>query len=551
MPTIEVSYPDLIRLIGYNVDKDKLVEILFNLKCELEEEQEDRLSVELNPDRADMFSAEGVARAVKQYISGKPAELPKIEFSAATVHVEPSVKEVRPYIAMGIVRGVSLDEEAVFQLIQLQEKLHLTHGRRRKKASIGVYNLDAVIPPFTYTALPPEKILFRPLGYGRIMNAGEILRQVDKGREYGWILKGFDKYPLLLDSRGQVLSMPPIINSEETRLEESVKNIVIDVTGTDKEVVNKILAIVMYNILERGGKGEIVKVLDNGRDVTYDLSRCERVRVHLANARRLLGVSLNVDEACRALMKMGLTPIESRGDLLEVLVPPYRMDILHENDVVEDIAIGIGYGNLAPVPPVKRFRGKELVIERAARIARNVMAWFGFEEILGFTLTSKNALYTKMRMHRNDFVELENPVSSEYSVLRTWLLPTLMNALSNNKHQPLPLKLFEVGDVVIRDEGFETKARLEKHLAAVLCDYKAGYEDIQAILYALLEILGLKSFEVNPVHHPSFIPGRTAILIVDGKQIGILGEIHPEVLENWELKHPVAAFEVNLSVLLA
>lgn len=547
MPTIEVSYSDLVRLIGYDVGKDKLVETLFNLKCELEEEQEDRLSVELNSDRADMFSAEGVARAVKQYISGEPASLPKIEFSTTAVHVEPLVKRVRPYIAMGIVRGVSLSEEAVFQLIQLQEKLHLTHGRRRKKASIGIYNMDVVTPPFIYTALLPEKISFKPLGYGYVMNAREMLRRVDKGQEYGWILKGFDRYPLLLDSRGQVLSMPPIINSEETKLEEDVKNIVIDVTGTDKEVVNKILAIIMYNILERGGKGEIVKVVEGDCDVTYDISKCEKVHVDLVNARRLLGISLSVDEACEALRKMGLSPVEIRGDLLEVLVPPYRMDILHENDVVEDIAIGIGYENLTPSPPFKRFRGRELAIERIARVARNVMVWFGFEEILGFTLTSKNALYTKMRMNERDFVELENPISSEYSVLRTWLIPTLMSALSNNKHHPLPLRLFEVGDVVIRDEKFETKSRLEKHLAAVLCDYKAGYEDIQAILYALLKILGLKGFEVEPAGHPSFITGRTAILAIEGRQIGVLGEIHPEVLESWELKHPVAAFEVNLS----
>ncbi|MEM2991544.1 MAG: phenylalanine--tRNA ligase subunit beta, partial [Halobacteria archaeon] len=148
-------------------------------------------------------------------------------------------------------------------------------------------------------------------------------------------------------------------------------------------------------------------------------------------------------------------------------------------------------------------------------------------------------------------VEIENPYSEQYTIMRSWLIPSLMIVLSHNTHRPYPQNICEIGIAAQLDENIETGVREEERIAALLCSSEAGYNEIKAKLQALLYNFGytLDQIKTQPVEHPSFISGRGAQVILNGKVAGIIGEIHPQVLKNYKLEMPVAAFELKLEAL--
>jgi len=550
VPTITVSLRDLNRLVGRELSVDELSELLFTHKCLVEGVVGDEVHVEVNADRPDMLSAEGLARALRLYMGLEEPRMYAAGDSDVRVRVDPSVEGVRPYIGSAVIRGVELDEEAIRQIMSLQEKLHLTYCRGRAKASIGVHDLDAVSHEITYAALSPDEIRFVPLDEEVEMTGREVLERTEKGREYGHLIRGFDRYPLLFDSKGRVLSMPPIINSSLTKVTERTRNVLLDVTGVDEGVVERVLTIMALNIAERGGVVERVEVAYPGRSLRTPSLTPMEVSVDLEEASRLIGVEVTPSVAEEALRRMGYLVKGLEGSRLTVLAPPYRCDILHPVDVVEDIAIGYGYDRLQPVRPPVTEVGRELDVTRLSCKARELMVGLGFQEVASYMLTSEAVLFDRMRLGRGGAVVLENPVSSEYTCLRTWLTPVLLEFLSHNKHVPYPQRVFECGDVVLLDDARPTMTRSERRLAAALSDRRAGYEDVQAALYSLLRGLGVEGWGVKPLSHPSFIEGRAASLTLDGVELAILGEVHPEVLEAFSLEMPVACFELNLSALL-
>jgi len=550
VPTITVSYRDLCSLVGRDLTVDEVSQALFLHKCLVESAVGDELSIEVNADRPDMLSAEGLARALRLFMGLEEPKLYEAVDGDVVIKVDPSVLNVRPYIMSAVVRGVKLSEEAVRQIMTLQEKLHLTYCRRRSKVSIGVHDLDAVSHKITYAALKPDEIRFVPLDEEEEMAGREILERTEKGREYAHLLRGFDRYPLLYDSEGKVLSMPPIINSVITKVTERTRNILLDVTGTDELMVSRVLNVMALNLAERGGVIEYVTVEYPDRRVKAPLLDPLEVEVDLAEASKLIGVDLTPGLAGEALKRMGYIVKGLKGSKLTALAPPYRCDILHPVDVVEDIAVGYGYDKLTPIRPPVTEVGRELGITRLSSKARELMIGLGYQEVSSYVLTSEEVLFNKMRLPYREAVVLENPVSSEYTCLRTWLTPILLDFLSRNKHVAYPQRVFECGDVVILDEEAPTSTRVERRLAAALCDREAGYEDIQAALYALLKGLGLKGWVVEPEEHPSFIEGRVASLRLRGFKVAVLGEVHPEVLRAFNLEMPTACFELNLTLLL-
>jgi len=550
MPTISVSRKDLLELVGErDLNDEKLTEALEMVKAEVKAFGPDEITLEVTADRADMFSAEGIARSLKGFLEveiGAPKYPVRGADEDFVVKVDESVKGVRPFVACAAVLGCSLGEEGLRQLIQLQEVLHKTHGRNRKKFAIGLHNLDVVKAPIVYTAKRFDEFSFMPLEGDREMSGLEIVEKHPKGIEYGWIIKDKGLAPLLIDANNNILSMPPIINSDLTKVSARTKNLFIDVTGTDLKAVEDALAILAANLAERGG--EIVKFeVQEGPSAkrVEPKTDCKVMTVSYDKLVEITGIEVPLSEVVKCLMKSRLDVVV-RGKSLDVMIPFYRVDVMDDVDVAEDFAIGYGYNRIVPEVPMVTTRGQELELVSFSRLCRELMIGYGFQEVLNYMFTSDRKLDDACMYERR--VRVAKPVSSDYTCLRTSLIPLLLDFLSENTHVEYPQKVFEVGDVVLVDESLDERSLHDKRLAALYADYKAGYEDIQAVLYSLLRVLNVR-FEVKRDSRGLMIEGRCASVIINGEGVGLIGEVKPEVLLRFGLQTPVAAFEISLSKL--
>ncbi|MEM2905257.1 MAG: phenylalanine--tRNA ligase subunit beta, partial [Candidatus Bathyarchaeia archaeon] len=493
---------------------------------------------------------EGLARAFAGYMGVKTG-LPHYEVYDVghSATVEASVETLRPYAVFAVVTGLHLTEAALVSIMGLQEKLHVSYCRNRRKGSIGVYDAEKVVFPLTYTARGKD-FSFVPLDFSTRMSLAEILQKHPVGVEYGHILAGRETYPVLMDSQGTVLSMPPIINSEETRVTAETRNVVVDVTGLDWRTVNMVLNIMVCALAERQGRIESVKatyeyLLEPGPEpVTPDLS--PRVRkLELKAVEKLLGLSLRAEQAKELLERMRYGVTVENADSLLVSVPPYRADIMHAVDLADDVAIAYGYGNFTPVIPALSTIGGEDPLELFSKQVRELLVGFGYQEVITYVLTNPATLYEKMRLPRGLSAEIQNPKTREYTVCRSWLLPCLVEVLSRNKHHALPQRIFEVDDVVELDESEETGTRTVRKLAVASTHSEADFSEAKAVLDSFLKALGLES-KVEPSNHASFLSGRFGVVRVAGEQVGFLGELHPEAVLNFKLENPVAGLEIDL-----
>ncbi|MGP3667868.1 MAG: phenylalanine--tRNA ligase subunit beta [Candidatus Bathyarchaeota archaeon] len=552
MPTVNISYKDVCRLVGRKLKLEALEKVLPLIKCEVKSVTGESITVEVNSDRPDMFSVEGIARVFKGFLSiEKGCPRYKVKKSSVTINVDEKVKNVRPFVVGAVIRDVKLDDDGFQQLIQLQEKLHETIGRGRRRVAIGVHNFDKIKPPITYTAIPPEKIVFTPLDGDKPLTGSEILEKTFQGRKYGYIIEKYSCYPILLDAKNMVLSMPPIINAEDTKVKPETKKLFLDITGWSFNAVNQALNILTTSLAERGGKIEGVKVVYprgyKPRVFWAGELNPTRINVSLDYINAVSGLNLSLKDAVK-LAEKSRFDVKVEKTKLNLTIPPYRFDILHPVDVVEDLIIAYGYDKVKPEEPktftVGKLMPKTLFMDKV----RDLMVGFGFQEIANYVLTSKENQIYRMNLKDEDvkLIELLNPKTLEFSVVRGWLIPGLLIFLSHNTHVDYPQKIFECMDVVVFDEEAETKTRNELRVAAAICNYKVSYEDIQSILYMLLKNLNINDWIVEETTHPSFIPGRVAKIKFNGEDLAVLGEIHPKVLENINLPNPVAAFELNL-----
>jgi phenylalanyl-tRNA synthetase beta chain len=551
MPVINLHVEKLAKFLGKAITVEELAKWLPWLGFDLEEVGENYVKAEYNPNRIDFCSYAGVARALKGFLeleTGLPkyhAEEPKI-----TLNVDSAVSSVRPYMLAAVVRDVKLDEDTVVELMEMQEDLHRGIGRDRKKASIGIHNLDAVEPPFTYTAVEPTGVKFVPLGKAKEMTPKEILEKHEKGVAYRHLVDWAPKYPLLIDKYGQVLSMPPIINGELTKVSENTRNFFLDVTGPSFEAVEKSLNVLATALADMGGKLEKVIVHYPDRTLVTPNLEPEKMRLRVNYANKMLGLRLSTEEVAHCLRKCRLDAEPIGKDTLEVGIPPYRIDLLHEIDLVEEVAIGYGYHRLMPTLPATITVGEKNPANKLADTVRQIMVGLGFMEVMNFTLTNEQVHYTLMRLKPQNPVKLANPVSAEYTIMRQMLLPGLLKNLAENKHESYPQRLFEVSDVAKINNSQETMCERRLHVAAVTSHSTANYTEIKSICEALLANMGVANWQVKTHKHPSFLEGRTAAIHIGKRRIGVLGEIHPEVLNNFEIENPTAALEIDLEWLL-
>ncbi|RLG64690.1 phenylalanine--tRNA ligase subunit beta [archaeon] len=549
MPVISVNLQEFVKFVGTDLSITEIAEALPMLGVAWEGYHDGEFSVEVFPNRPDMLSVEGLARAFSSFIGVRPG-LRRFEVESPggrVTRVEGKVSPIRPYIGMAVILDFPMEENALLSMMQLQEKLHITHCRRRRKASIGIYDLDTIVFPITYTTKPVD-FRFRPLEWDSKITLRDILLKHPKGIEYAYILEGLDRYPILLDNNGTVLSMPPIINSEDTKVTLNTTNLLIDVTGTHLKTVLEVLNIVTSSIAERGGRIGAVRILYPNKElVTPDMNPRSMV-LNIKYATKLLGIDLTVKDVKMHLRKMGYE-VEGKGncDEVEVLIPCYRTDIMHQIDLVEDIAIAYGYGNFEPELPSISTIGEEDDIEKFSHVLRDLMVGFNMQEVITFYLSNEDKLFRRMEVPAEPLVKTANPKTEEYTVLRTWLLPSLMEVLSRNQHNEYPQRIFEVDDVVILDEKTDTGARTERKLAAAVCHADTGFHEIKGLVESFLKNIGIRGYKFEELEKGCFITGRAAKVLVEQDEIGYFGEIHPKVLENWGLKMPVSAMEFSVN----
>jgi phenylalanyl-tRNA synthetase beta chain len=534
MAVISLPYRYLERLTG--ADKETILQRLPMIGSEVERVEDDHADVEFFPNRPDLFSVEGVARAMRGFLdieTGLPSYT--VQPSGISFSVDPNLSDIRPFLGSAVITGVSFDEESIVSVMGLQEALHWAVGRGRSKVAIGIHDLDAVTPPFRYIASPRTR-RFVPLDFDHEMSMDEILAEHPKGRDYAGIVKNFPLFPLIVDANDNVLSFPPIINGELTRVTKKTHNILLDTTGTDAKAVTTAVNIICTAMADGGATIESVEI--NGRQVP-SLAPSERT-VSVRECCGLLGIELSAKEIAQLLEKMRFAAQPAGKGNVRVKVPCYRADIMHDWDIFEDVAIAYGYDRF----PARISETFTIGSAHPARVlggtVRAILAGLGFLELMPFTLTNDRVLYDMMQRPRSSLpLRIMHPISEEHTVVRTDILPLLMEMLQANRHRELPQKLFATGDVV---EGIVTGQKV----AGVSCHASADFSEAYACMDALAHELSLV-YSVAESSDPAFIEGRRGDVRVNGRTVGVFGEVHPAVLNAFELEHPVAAFELDLT----
>ncbi len=533
MAIISLPYKYLERLTGTGCET--ILQRLPMIGSEVERLEEDHADVEFFPNRPDLFSVEGVARAMRGFL-GIETGLPKYSVRPSGIRftIDPKLDAIRPCLASAVIRNVAFDDESILSVMALQEALHWAVGRGRSKGAIGSHDLDTVVPPFHYVASPRGRT-FVPLDFTEELTLDGILEQHPKGRDYAKIVRDFPLFPLITDDEDHVCSFPPIINGERTRVTTGTKNILLDVTGTDQRAVNVAANIICTAMAEAGATIESVEI--NGAPFP-DLAPTERM-VSVRECCDLIGVELTASQMAGLLEKMRFGAQPAGSGRVRVQVPCYRADIMHDWDLFEDVAIAYGYENFAVEVPPTFSIGTEHPVNAIATKVRIILAGLGYLEMMPFTLTNERVLCDQLQRPRSpSTLHLMHPISEEYTVVRTDILPLLLEMLQVNRHRELPQRLFATGDAL-------SDLRTTQRLAFVSTHPAADFSEAYAHADAVLRELGI-AYSAEVSADAAFIEGRRADIVVAGNKVGVFGEIHPAVLTAFELEQPVAAFELDL-----
>ena len=548
MPVITFEYQDLKEL-GIDMENDKLIDILPMLGSDIEDFDDETIKVEFFPNRPDQLSIEGVSRSLKGFIS-QDLGLPKYDVveSGQKVFVDKQIENIRPYIAFALIENVNFQGDKLKQIMDFQENLHWVIGRDRKKVAIGIHNLDVIDGDYRYIASSPDENSFVPLEHESELSPQKILEEHEKGSKYAKLISGFDKYPIILDKNDNVLSMPPIINGELTKLTEDTKNILVDVTGTDEKAVNQTLNIICSSFGEVGGRVKSLDIVYEDRTITTpDLSPKTRpLRVDICNE-LIGGVNLSADDIVHLLEKARMDAKVINENEVQVKIPSYRIDILHEVDLVENVAIQYCINNVeAKLPDVSTIAYENNWF-KSEKIIREIMVGLGFQEVMSLMLTSEESHYEKMKQTEDDHVQVAKPITIDRTMIRKSLINSLIEFLEDNKHEDLPQKIFEIGDTLYLDDSQETKVKTIKKLAGAICHSTANFTEIKSTVASILANLAY-DMEISSSDNPTFIEGRVADVkgsSSNGNVSGFFGEVSPEVITNFELEYPVIAFEIK------
>jgi len=570
MPVVDVDPDELRRLTGHGEKSDdELKDDLFNLGIEFEGETDaGELQLEFEADRLDRLSVEGIARSLRyQYGDDRGVYVPSTNDPDWTIVVDESVPDERPYVTGAVVRGLELTESMLDSIIQLQEKLHATMGRKRAKGAIGIHDLsmlkggpavEGAENAIEYRGVEPDGDRFVPLDSDAELTPAEVLEAHPTGREYAPLIAEYERYPAIYDSIG-LFSFPPVINGRRTEVTTDSRDLFIEMTGTDQWTIDRMCTIICYALDARGGQVESVTVEYPDRELVRPDLEVDEKRVTHERVEHLLGIDLDEETVVDLFERSGLGPeplVVGDDELAyDVEVPPYRVDVLHPVDLVDDVGRAYGFNNLLPRYPDVSTVGGRTDRSRLESAVRETLVGLGFQDLLNFHMTREAENFGRMGVAPGTDVlgggepgTIREPYSEDYTILRTWVLPSLLQVLENNTHRSYPQDLAEVGFVAARDDAENTGLAEWRSVAAVLARHDASYEDAKARLQAVARNFEA-TLETPPTDHPSFIDGRTAAVVLDGESVGVIGEVHPSVLVDHDLELPVVGFEFRLDAL--
>jgi phenylalanyl-tRNA synthetase beta chain len=575
VPKIEVDQKIFFKQIGKKFTRENLIDILETAKAELDEVIEDQgiLKIELNDtNRPDLWSSLGLARHIRTYLeetrpSYKFLSTPTSKKTAASgrkagsagkqVIVDKKLKSIRPYIAAFIASGHAIDDAGLIDLIQMQEKLCGNYGRKRKSIAMGVYRSDLITYPVTYIAADPDKTRFTPLGLDKELSLREILTEHPKGVEFGPIIAAGHYYPYLRDGNGEALSLPPVINSATLgAVEVGDKSLFVELTGTEIDTLLLACSIVACNLADSGYTIEPVTIeypyeTPYGTEIVTPCYFQKPVKVKLSAASKILGEKIGAAEALACLKRMGngAQRDAKSKDIVILNPPPFRNDFMHPVDVIEEIMMGRGLASFAPVFPEAFTLGRLSPQEEFSRKARDVMVGLGFQEMIYNYLGSRQDIIEKMNTDGADALEISNPMTENYEVVRNSILPNLLYTESISANAVYPHKVFEAGRIARRDAKDNYGSVTRQYLSFLIADRAVGFNELSADVAVVLYYLS-REYTLEPLDDPRFIKGRAARVLVDKKSVGVMGELHPAVLTAWGVQTPCAAAELDLDVLM-
>lgn len=590
MPTVSVSRDRLFELLERQYTEEEFDELCFEFGLELdgvasekpqigsramsagvEVEEQVMYKIEVPANRYDLLCIEGLAQALRVFLRLDPG-LPEYKLSGepkVTFTVKEEVSEVRPFVVCAVLRGLKMTEEVYFSLIDLQEKLHQNICRRRTLVAIGTHDLDTLTGPFTYEALPPREISFVPLEKSETYDAVSLMDLYEKDnqlKKYLHIIRDRPRYPVIYDAKRTVLSMPPIINGDHSKITLDTKNMLIECTATDKtkaSIVLNTLVAMFSKYCEEPFTVEPVNVEypDGTTHVTPDFSK-PRVTADVSYVNRSVGVDLQPSDMLKMLRRMQLPATIIDDKTIGVDVPIIRSDILHACDIMCDVAVGYGFNNVPERVPETSTVGKQIPLNHLADLVRREgFAQQGYTEVLTWVTVSNAENFELLRRKddRTKAVKIGNPKTFEFQECRTSLLPGLLKTLRENRKSKVPIRLFEVGDVVLKNSEADVLASNRRMVAAVYCGTAAGFEVIQGLLESVMNTLGAKrgtgrddSWNIDGTNcdDETMFPGRRASILYKGVSVGSLGWIHPDVLKNFSLSYPCSALEFDLEAFL-
>ncbi|KAK3190747.1 phenylalanine--tRNA ligase subunit beta [Lecanicillium sp. MT-2017a] len=595
MPTISVDKYKLFEALGRKFTKEEFEDLCFDYGIELDEDTEEeerpivdgkqeppQLKIEVGANRYDLLCFEGIALSLNIFLGRAQAPNYRVvkpkdpEQQVITVH--PETLKVRPYVAGAVLRGIKFDQDRYDSFIALQDKLHQNLARNRTLVSIGTHDLDTVKGPFTYEALPPKDIKFIALNQTKEMNSEELMTFYEKDKHLGrflHIIRDSPVYPVIYDSNKVVCSLPPIINGEHSKITLDTTNVFMEVTATDLTklgIVTDMMVTMFSMYCTEPFTVEPVKIVSEHNDLTRETPTL-RPRITAAEVDYLnncTGLEKTPEELCELLKKMAYLsrPSDKDNNILEVGIPPTRADILHQCDIMEDLAVCYGFNNLPRTKPNRSATvGGPLPVNKLGDIVRTEAAIAGWSEVMPLILCShdENFAWLNRKDDGKTVVKLANPKTLEYQVARSSLLPGLIKTIKENKGHSLPIKIFEVADVVFKDETEERKARNERHFAAAWCGKTSGFEVVHGLLDRVLLMLRTKFLDgsetgkpdgywIEELNEETFFPGHAASvhLRLGGKEqrIGEFGILHPTVLEKFDIRYPISTVEINLEAVL-
>ena len=573
MPKIDVNEQLFFNLLGKKYDYSPEFEhSLSSAKAELDEApsaaapQDERIiKIELNDtNRPDLWSTAGLARLLRMHTGGASNKARYQAFLSTlserkdsgkrTVTVDPELQHIRPFMTAFVISGKPIDDAMLKDIIQTQEKLCWNFGRKRRSVSMGVYRSELINWPVHYRAVDPHTTSFTPLGFDTEMTCERIITEHPKGKEYGWILKDMKKVPLLSDAKGGVLSMAPIINSAEIgAVQPGDADLLVELTGTDMPSLLLATNIVACDFSDAGYTILPVSVeypydTGFGKTITTPLYFQEPTKTTVHAVNKLLGTELPAQDIVEALERMDNT-VTVEGDCLSLMPPAYRNDFLHEVDIIEDVMMGKTVEFFEPETPREFTIGRLSPVTQLSRKIKSLMVGFGYQEMIFNYLGSKKDYIDRMNIDGTGVIEIANPMSENYQFVRPSIIPSLLSAETVSGNAVYPHRIFETGKIAYLAPEENTGTRTRQSLGFLSVNQDANFNEAASLVAGLLYYLQM-DYNVCETHDPRFIEGRQAGVLADGKQIGIFGELHPQVLENWSVTVPAFAGELDIESIL-